>query len=146
MKLHYCIIDDSYDHEARFAQTRTALRRRLLFSYIDGQLSSLNSEAADEIMRLRDEGKYEEAIEVYRQFDDSLVYGTDEIEFAHSPTRVRDGFGPGLEIEYNFTEDGLVIDVHKPVDGEIVWSMSFAHAELVGLISDQFQDLEFPEA
>jgi hypothetical protein len=26
----------------------------------------------------------------------------------------------------------------------VVWSMSFTHSELVGLISDQFDDLEFP--
>lgn len=50
------------------------------------------------------------------------------------PVRVRDGFGPGLEMEYNFTEDGLVIDVHKPVEGESVWSATITHVELVKLL------------
>jgi hypothetical protein len=146
MVLYYCIIDDDYSREARFAATKKALHRRLLYSYIDGRLSdgAVEPDVADEIRELTSEGNYEQAVKKYQFHDTNLIFGTDEIEWARSPARIRDGFGPGLEIEYNFTEDGLVIDIHNVVEGEVVWSMSFTHSELVGLISDQFDDLEFP--
>jgi hypothetical protein len=79
-----------------------------------------------------------------RGLQDQLVQTSAEELTLEGPVRVRGGFGPGLEAEYNFTEDGLVIDIHNVAESEVVWSMSFTHSELVGLISDQFDDLEFP--